>query len=314
MAKLSKELFVKALKEVLQNEGLYVTERNHQKINESYKCLAVKTSREDFVECVVNVEGMHEAYMKDKISFNDAVNLVKKAVNEQKTKKLELNELKTKIEDLNFVKDKLFIDVCNYDKNKDVLNNLVYRKVLDLALVVRIELSKTDSGEFNVCSVSKGFLSNYGVTEKELFEMAMKNSERIRPVHIMDLNDFIMSELKNSLSKDEMEYMQEMCNTEGAFKYAVTNSHMCNGASSIFYPGVLDKIFKELGAFFVIPSSIHEVLILQCKEYNRDEDISYLKHMIYEVNTNEECMLDKEVLSDSLYMYDGNELKIVQLL
>ena len=309
MAKLSKELFVKALKEVLQNEGFYVTERDHQKINESYKCLAVKTSREDFVECVVNVEEMHEAYMKDKMSFNDAVDLVKKAVHEQKAKNLELNELKTKIEDLNFVKDKLFIDVCNYDKNKDVLNNLVYRKVLDLALVVRIELEKTDSGEFHVCTVSKGFLANYGVTEEELFKMAMKNSEKIRPLHIMNMNDFILPELKNNLPEDEMEYIREVCNTEGMFNYTVTNSNMCNGASSIFYPGVLDKIFKELGAFFVIPSSIHEVLILQCKEHYTDEDVSYFKHMISDVNN--KCMLDKEILSDSLYMYDGTELKVV---
>ena len=309
MAKLSKELFVKALKEVLQNEGFYVTERDHQKINESYKCLAVKTSREDFVECVVNVEGMHEAYMKDKMSFNDAVDLVKKAVHEQKAKNLELNELKTKIEDLNFVKDKLFIDVCNYDKNKDVLNNLVYRKVLDLALVVRIELEKTDSGEFHVCTVSKGFLANYGVTEEELFKMAMKNSEKIRPLHIMNMNDFILPELKNNLPEDEMEYTREVCNTEGMFNYIITNSNMCNGASSIFYPGVLDKIFKELGAFFVIPSSIHEVLILQCKEHYTDEDVSYFKHMISDVNN--KCMLDKEILSDSLYMYDGTELKVV---
>ncbi len=311
MAKLSKELFVKAVKEVLQNEGSYVTERDHQKINESYICLAVKTSREDFVECVVNVEEMHEAYMKDKISFNDAVDLIKKAVHEQKAKNLELNELKTKIENLNFVKDKLFIDVCNYDKNKDVLNNLVYRKVLDLALVVRIELEKTDSGEFHVCSVSKGFLANYGVTEEELFEMAMKTSEKIRPTHIMNMNDFILPELKNNLPEDEMEYTREVCNTEGMFNYIITNSNMCNGASSIFYPGVLDKIFKELGAFFVIPSSIHEVLILQCKEHYTDEDISYFKHMISDVNNNEECILDKDILSNSLYMYDGNELKIV---
>ena len=309
MAKLSKELFVKALKEVLQNEGFYVTERDHQKINESYICLAVKTSREDFVECVVNVEEMHEAYMKDKMSFNDAVDLIKKAVHEQKAKNLELNELKTKIENLNFVKDKLFIDVCNYDKNKDVLNNLVYRKVLDLALVVRIELEKTDSGEFHVCTVSKGFLANYGVTEEELFEMAMKTSEKIRPTHIMNMNDFILPELKNNLPEDEMEYTREVCNTEGMFNYIITNSNMCNGASSIFYPGVLDKIFKELGAFFVIPSSIHEVLILQCKEHYTDEDVSYFKHMISDVNN--KCMLDKEILSDSLYMYDGTELKVV---
>lgn len=311
MAKLSKELFVKAVKEVLQNEGSYVTERDHQKINESYICLAVKTSREDFVECVVNVEEMHEAYMKDKISFNDAVDLIKKAVHEQKAKNLELNELKTKIENLNFVKDKLFIDVCNYDKNKDVLNNLVYRKVLDLALVVRIEFAKTDSDQFPVCSIPKRLLSNYDVTEEELFEMAIKNSEKIRPVHIMNMNDFILPELKNNLPEDEMEYTREVCNTEGMFNYIITNSNMCNGASSIFYPGVLDKIFKELGVFFVIPSSIHEVLILQCKEHYTDEDVSYFKHMISDVNNNEDCILDKDILSNSLYMYDGNELKIV---
>lgn len=311
MAKLSKELFVKALKEVFQNEGFYVTERDHQKINESYKCLAVKTSREDFVECVVNVDEIHEAYMRDKISFHDSVDLVKKAINEQKTKKLELNELKTKIENIDFVKKKLFIDVCNYDKNKDVLNNLVYRKVLDLALVVRIELEKTDSGEFHVCTVSKGFLTNYGITEEELFEMAMKNSEKIRPAHIMNMNDFIMPELKNNLTEDEMEYIQEVCDRENTFNYTVTNSNMCNGASSIFYPGVLDKIFKELGAFFVFPSSIHEVLILKCKEDYTDEDISYFKDMISSVNNDEGCMLDKDILSNSLYMYDGHELKIV---
>ena len=34
------------------------------------------------------------------------------------------------------------------------------------------------------------------------------------------------------------------------------------GAAALFYPGVMDRLREMLGDFYVIPSSVHELLLL----------------------------------------------------
>ena len=50
----------------------------------------------------------------------------------------------------------------------------------------------------------------------------------------------------------------------GRGMYVLTNSEGAYGASALFYPGVKEKVSEVIGGdYYVLPSSIHEVLILK---------------------------------------------------
>ena len=89
----------------------------------------------------------------------------------------------------------------------------------------------------------------------------------------------------------------------------LTNSRKTHGAACILDPGVLDGVAQEMGSdFFILPSSIHEVILLPV---TGNEDHEKLKEMIREVNSTQ--VAPEEVLSDTLYRYDRADERVVMV-
>ena len=85
--------------------------------------------------------------------------------------------------------------------------------------------------------------------------------------------------------------------------YIVTNVRMVNGASSILYEGFLRRFAKDHpGNFYIIPSSIHEVVLVP---EDMVEEPDHLASVISQAN--EAVVQPEEVLSDSLYYYDADQ-------
>ena len=57
----------------------------------------------------------------------------------------------------------------------------------------------------------------------------------------------------------------------------------------------------------IIPSSTHEVLLIPC---DPETDVLSFNEMVQEVNATQ--LMPEEVLSDNAYIYDGNEMKIIE--
>ena len=78
--------------------------------------------------------------------------------------------------------------------------------------------------------------------------------------------------------------------------YVLTNKARLYGASCILYPNLLDSIADKLTCdFYLIPSSIHEFLILPVLPGTCIQD---LNAMIHEVNSTQ--VEEEEILSDPL--------------
>ena len=85
--------------------------------------------------------------------------------------------------------------------------------------------------------------------------------------------------------------------------FALTNSKAFFGASVIMYPGILRMAAKKLGgAYYILPSSMHEVLLLA---KDKDTDPSQLKEIVEEVNLTDAVSTD--FLSNHVYEYDPGE-------
>ena len=86
----------------------------------------------------------------------------------------------------------------------------------------------------------------------------------------------------------------------------LSNVQRVQGASCMLYPGLLKQLAgKEENSFYILPSSIHEVILLTDRRMETPEQ---LKEMIAEVNRTQ--VAPEEVLSDSLYYYDSRKENI----
>ena len=99
------------------------------------------------------------------------------------------------------------------------------------------------------------------------------------------------------------DYLIEHCNwnpcTEHIPMYLLTNSLKIYGATVILYEGLLEQICQKLNSsFVVIPSSVHEVLIVPVQ--NKKELQTY-SNMVIEVNATQ--LPKDEILSNHAYYY-----------
>ena len=95
--------------------------------------------------------------------------------------------------------------------------------------------------------------------------------------------------------------MDEMPQNE--MMYVATVPDKISGAGVIAYQNFMDEAAERLGGdFFILPSSLHEVLLVR-----DDGEVNYrdLKAMVEEVNAMQ--VSPEEKLTDNVYHYDSKE-------
>lgn len=68
----------------------------------------------------------------------------------------------------------------------------------------------------------------------------------------------------------------------------------------------LDRVHELIGDYIVIGSSIHEFLALP---KSSDMDPIEIRNIVYDINRN--ILSDEDFLTDCIYLYDGNSLKLI---
>lgn len=96
--------------------------------------------------------------------------------------------------------------------------------------------------------------------------------------------------------------------------YVVTNNSNIDGAAVLLDNDYLNDIHKRFGDYWILPSSIHEILVLPMQAYEKSNGKAYeearnsLLNMIKEVNDTQAMF--QEVLSYSLMKYTSDGLEL----
>ena len=86
----------------------------------------------------------------------------------------------------------------------------------------------------------------------------------------------------------------------------ITNTLGVNGAAVILYPGLLASLAKEYDTdFYVIPSSIHEVILVTA-----DDDSMMAEYRLLVHDVNDQFVDPEEILSDQVYYYQKDLKRI----
>lgn len=194
-----------------------------------------------------------------------------------------------KLFEYDYVKDKLFVKVYPKNGNEYLLIQAPHKEIEDLVLFPYVLLDKSSTGEIVSAVVSNDMLKAYDLDENVLIDLALLNSAKLFPAVVEDINSVIASLMGIPLSETETSSQIVVTNTENAF-----------GASTLFYPEVMEELARRhKGNYFILPSSIQEVITMPD---NGDFTYEELKEMVTEINHAQ--VAPGERLTDEVYYYD----------
>lgn len=197
------------------------------------------------------------------------------------------------------VRERIIYQLVSKKRNEELLKDVPYREFLDLAVVfyVLVEVEEQE-GSLSTMLIRKEHLKWWKVSSEELFFAAMKNTCSLLPYEFSTMCAAIFSCCEG---KKKEEYKEE----EGL--YVLTNYIRNFGASAMLYPGRLEQIGDYLKQnFYVLPSSVHEVIILSAGNAPAWRELC---EMVKEIN--ETQVKEEEVLSDMAYYYDRTRKELI---
>jgi len=196
------------------------------------------------------------------------------------------------------VKPHLGFKIINYEMNWQLLQFVPHKCYLDFAIVCYCNIVDDRIGKGSIL-VRNEHLKMWEITEEVVLEDSMKNMQKMMPSDLLN-----MSEVLKELYDDPAGLIIAKLPM-----YVLTNKDRVYGAGCLLYEGVPEQIAKEVqDDFYLLPSSIHEFIILP-KKYAADEN--YLSQMVDEIN--HEKLDREEILSNHAYLY-SNLTKEVTLL
>ena len=242
------------------------------------------------VGTVIYVDPYYEASRQQVTTqtlIKKALESIKKGIEDAPTVDLNM------IRDYEQVKGRLSVDLMSADNTK-ILKSVPHQLFEDMAAVYRINLDWEKMG--GTVLITNQMLEVYGITPEQLHADAIHNAEAIKPVCISNLFKFLR---ERDPQRFQEEWGDEVPLEEDAL-YVATVPDKMRGAGVLLYENFFEDAAKIFGGdFYIIPSSVHEVLL--AKDVDGIE-YSKLKQIVKEVNNTQVEPEDR--LTYSVYHYD----------
>ena len=298
-----KEQFVEDIKQKLYENDIDAKVELHDvaKLNESYEAITVTPAGSN-IGVNVNIDRFYEA-MEDGANYDSVVDkamgVIEKAIDEKPTVDV------AALTDYDQMKDKLVMEVVSIEANADMLATVPHKEMEDMAVVYRFELGSDDDSRATLLATNQ-LIETMGVTPEQLHEDALKNAPELKPAVIKGMTE-VMVEMMG-VSKEELAMMGMPGDPENEQMYVATTPDKIHGAGVLAYQDFMDQAAERAGGdFFILPSSIHEILIVPD---DGNATLSQLQDMVREVNATQ--VAPEEKLTDNVYHYDSKD-KIFEL-
>ena len=197
----------------------------------------------------------------------------------------------------------LTLRLYNRALNPEIEQTCAHIDCLDLMAVPRWTVGNTQE-------ISSSFLVNrelqrplLHMTDDEILQIARANT-MAQDYSIMGMNRLLREKLKEV--SDEV--VSEMMPTDGEVMFVMSNEEKQFGATALLFPELLEKASSIVGEskFYVIPSSVHELVVIPC---SRVDDPADLVFMMKSINAEQVAVQDR--LGDgNVYRFDGQKLHI----
>ncbi len=217
----------------------------------------------------------------------------------------ELEDMKPRIE-TSQMKENVVMVLVNQEQNKDMLQNIPHRDFQDLAVIYRWVLDINEKGIASSIVTNK-LMESEGMTEPDLFQLAVENTKRLLPPKILPMSEVIKEMLPFEMLEMGMAdaLLAEIESEPTKTMYVLTNESNINGAACMLYENNLHELAEKVGTdLYILPSSIHESILVSV-EMGEPDDLS---QMVSDINM--DCVDIADRLSNNVYHYDKDLRKV----
>jgi hypothetical protein len=226
-------------------------------------------------------------------------------------KSIEANEEwinKVNISDLNEFetsKNSLFIRLLNYEANKKLLEQHVYRIVGDMALVVYMFVMQNESG-MSSYKINADVIKKWNLSDEYVINFAIENTAKMFTPYVIPMEMFNFTKETAHTIPDENRFI--MHNNFSPAKSAIGVYNLfqedgLNAATIVFYKGAMQKLASILNddLYITLPESdyavIHEKRKLPAKQMKK------IFKRIKSDPTRAKC----DLLSEKIYLYTRSD-------
>lgn len=179
--------------------------------------------------------------------------------------------------------------LVSVDMNMEMLERRPHTLMDELAVIYCIHLDCCKDGTASI-AITNDIFKMWNLDIEDLHELAVNNLPSVLP----------------STFKGMREVMMEMTGMEfpevDEKMFVLSNVQKVNGASALLDKEIMKAVIDRVGTdFYILPSSLHEVLIVPS---DAGMDVSDLEAMVQEVNATQVSVEDK--LSDYVFKYSAD--------
>ena len=288
----------------------------------------VITEKELNISPNIYLDELYEAYERGE-TFRTVMDEIRQIYKESRIKeRIDMNFFM----DYEQMKDKVLYKLISYEKNKELLLQVPYIPFLDFAIVFYCYVPKRELENATIL-IYNSHLKMWKIGRDRLHQDAKRNTERVLPAKICGIEDMMREifmrdmmekiENKNDAEKEvekeaikrqaekTVEQMMDViaANGETGRMYVLGNDRKLFGAAAMLYPGLLEAFAdKTEKNFFILPSSVHEVIIVPD---NEEQEAEELWKMVCDINATQ--VEPEEVLTDSVYYFSRKVRRIERL-
>lgn len=283
-------------------QGMYeVIVQKTKKVNRDIDSISLNNKQiPNFVSPSLYINDMYEEYCQcedlDAVLDRTVFMMVSHMKN---TKKFNL--------DLSTARDNIIFQLINTENNRELLKDVPNRQFNDLSLIYRWVVDSKGDGLGSII-ITNELAEKLQLTEEELYELASENTCRLLPATITPMNEVIRKLMVSDGMPEEMieAMLPDIPEEDGL--WVIGNEKGINGAVSMLYGGLLDKLANKLSSdLYVLPSSIHETIAVSSQNFTPEELLTMVKEV------NETQVLPEERLTDNVYFYDKNARTITAI-
>ena len=207
------------------------------------------------------------------------------------------------------IKDSVICKLVNTENNQDILMDRPNEQMEDISATFAMLVGERE-GERLTLPITNEIMIDMGVDIETLKETAQNNMAN-QDYSFKSMREVLLDSMfpDGVPENDPMVDMLLPPEDPNMAMYVLSNNGNIYGAAEIMNQKAMDEIADKLGGdFIVLPSSVHETIVLPYKE---DMEPAMLESMVQEIN--EGVLNENDKLSDHVFQYDSKEHELVRM-
>lgn len=202
------------------------------------------------------------------------------------------------------IRENVVCKLIHTGQNLALLKTIPHLSFFDLSIVFFLLLPCRKQDSAATVLIENNTLKLWNLTEKDLMPLARENTPRLLRHELIPM-DTMMREILKPHAVDWITQKEKEADMPPM--YVLTNHLRLFGAGCLLYPHLLSDVSKCCGGdLYILPSSVHEVLLLPVSHAFSQEDLTQIVRQV-----NEDHVSQDEFLSDHAYFYSATEHRII---